>query len=451
MRNVALAGLIVVGACGDDGGGTLRDASVDSAPMDANPDLVQVALISATLSQDLDLLFVIDDSPSMLDKQTNLKNSFPVFLSAFGTAIPNVHIGVITTDMGALGDDDASPGPSIGSGPGMCAGAGKDGVLQTFGSSLVTSGKFIIDENGTKNYTGSISAAFASIASAGTNGCGFEQPLAAIRRAFENVANAGFVRASARLAIIVLSDEDDCSMAHSTILTSDPSMYGPLQSFRCTRYGVTCDVGGTTTDEMNALGAKSGCHSNESAAYFTDLGRYKTLLQGLKPNPRDVLFGAIVSPAASLVVEDRPPPGGGASVRALAHSCQYTGATGDEVADPAVRITQLAKEVARGAIVSVCNADLQPAMLGMGQEVNALLGVPCVGQTIGQPANCQVFDLPAAGGEIEIPACSPSSGAPCYTLVADPVVCPAAQHLKVQITRSLAAAADTYTSVRCTL
>jgi hypothetical protein len=451
MRNVALAGLIALGACGDDGGGTVRDASVDSVPMDANPNLVQVALIPGTVSQDVDLLFVIDDSPSMLDKQTNLKNSFPSFLSVFGAAMPNVHIGVITTDMGSLGADDASPGPGIGSGPGMCSGTGKDGALQTFGSSLVTSGKYIIDENGTKNYTGSITAAFASIASAGANGCGFEQPLAAIRRAFENVANAGFVRASARLAIIVLSDEDDCSMAHSTILTSDPTMYGPLQSFRCTRFGVTCDVGGTTTDAMNELGAKSACHSNDSAALFTDLPRYKALLQSIKPNPRDVLFGAIVSPATSLAVEDRTPPGGGAAVRAAAHSCQYTGSVGEEVADPAVRLTQLATETARGAVVSVCSPNLAPAMLEMGQQVNMLLGVPCIGQAIAQPTTCQVFDLLAAGGELEIPACSDGGGSPCFTLVADAVTCPAAQNLKVQITRAFPAAADTYTSVRCTL
>jgi hypothetical protein len=451
---MALVALCALGACGgDDDNGTPRDAAIDSVEPDATPgpNLTEVALIPATPSQDVDILFVIDDSPSMLDKQTNLKTAFPYFLDAFSAGLPNVHIGVITTDMGTKGADDASAGPGIGSGPGSCASTGKDGALQTFSSSLVT-GKFIIDENGTKNYTGDISDAFASIASAGAQGCGFEQPLGAIKRSFDNVANNGFIRAAARLAIIVLSDEDDCSMAHSTLISSDTATFGPLQSFRCTRFGVTCDVNGKSSDEMNVVGTKAVCHSNESATYMADLGRYKALLGGLKPDPRNVLFGAIVSSASSMEVELRTPPGGGNAINALAHSCSYIGASGQpEVADPAIRLVQLANEVPRGAVVSVCNQNLQPALLEMGQQINVMLGVPCIGQAIAQPAQCEVVDVLQGGAEQPIPACTDTSGSPCFTLVTDTAVCPAAQNLRVQISRPFPAASDTYTSVRCIL
>jgi hypothetical protein len=265
-----------------------------------------------------------------------------------------------------------------------------------------------------------------------------------------NVANAGFVRTSARLAIIVLSDEDDCSISHSTLFGSDTATLGPLQSFRCTRFGITCDTGGTTTDEMIQVGAKSSCHSNEAGTYVAELSRYKATLDGLKTDPRDVMFGAIISDGAGMLgVELRAPPGGGTAIPSLTHSCSYMGGTTIEVADPAVRLGQLAKTAARGAVVNICNADLGPAMKTMGQHVNALLGVPCISEAIAQPTECEVYDVLAVGGEQQIPACSDTSGAPCFSIVTDATTCPAAQNLKVQITRAFPAASDTYTSVRC--
>src|SRR5260221_13076794 len=92
------------------------------------------------------------------------------------------------------------------------------------------------------NYTGALSAAFSAIASAGAAGCGFEQHIEAAKRALNNnPANAGFLLPTAFLAIVIIADEDDCSMEHTTLLPSDTSQLGPLQSFRCTRYDL---VGG---------------------------------------------------------------------------------------------------------------------------------------------------------------------------------------------------------------
>src|SRR5215208_5480854 len=103
--------------------------------------------IPVTVNRNIDILFVVDDSPSMLDKQTNLKNNFPNFINVLNTiegGLPNVHIGVASSDMGTKGADDAAAGPGIGSGPGSCSGTGKGGVLQTNGSTAVT-GNFISD------------------------------------------------------------------------------------------------------------------------------------------------------------------------------------------------------------------------------------------------------------------------------------------------------------------
>src|SRR5262249_43653060 len=152
-----------------------------------------------------------------------------------------------------------------------------------------------------------------------------------------NMVNVGFLRPNANLAIIMLTDEDDCSMSHSTLLSSDTTL-GPLQSFRCTRFGVTCDGGGRTPDEMNLTDTKTGCHSNETSAYLKDIGSYATFFLGLKSNPNMIAFSAIAGPTTPVQVLLRTPPGGGAAIPALEHSCTYNGASGTEVADPAVRV-----------------------------------------------------------------------------------------------------------------
>src|SRR5262249_33679824 len=93
---------------------------------------VEAKDIPVNINRDLDLLFLIDDSPSMGDKQTNLANNFPRFidvLSSIPGGLPNVHIGVATSDLGTQGASDTNPsfGPTIGQlGMGGCAGIGKD-------------------------------------------------------------------------------------------------------------------------------------------------------------------------------------------------------------------------------------------------------------------------------------------------------------------------------------
>ena len=85
--------------------GSLLTGCPDRSLSEVNPiqDHVHQASIPVNLNRNLDLLFVVDDSPSMLDKQTNLKNNFPRFIEALQLALgglPDLHIGVVSTDMG---------------------------------------------------------------------------------------------------------------------------------------------------------------------------------------------------------------------------------------------------------------------------------------------------------------------------------------------------------------
>src|SRR5215831_1352380 len=60
--------------------------------------------IAGTINRDVDILFLIDDSSEMTLQQTNLINNFPTFMTTLQSApqgLPNLHIAVVSQDMGA--------------------------------------------------------------------------------------------------------------------------------------------------------------------------------------------------------------------------------------------------------------------------------------------------------------------------------------------------------------
>ena len=127
--------------------------------------------------------------------------------------LPNIHIGVISSDMGA-GD---------GSIAGCDATGGKNGVFQytprgtCTATNLAPGATYISDVDGVRNYTGHLEDVFTCIAALGESGCGFERQFAAITRALgadgqpPPPENQGFLRPDAYLAIVMITNEDDCS------------------------------------------------------------------------------------------------------------------------------------------------------------------------------------------------------------------------------------------------
>src|SRR5262249_14672551 len=131
--------------------------------------------------------------------------------------------------------------------------------------------------NGTvNNFSGQLSDVFGCIAQVGASGCGFEHQLAAVRAALGDPTmgppappgNAGFLREDALLAIIWITNEDDCS-APATSLLFDPNQnqitdpLGPLSSSRCTDFGILCNG---VRPPRTAAGPLSNCVSNDAAA-----------------------------------------------------------------------------------------------------------------------------------------------------------------------------------------
>lgn len=337
------------------------------------------------LNRDVDILFVVDDSGSMADKQQSLRDNFPNFINVLNTiqgGLPDVHIGVVSSDMGTKAEQDATPAPRIDPvGQGGCADSGDDGRLQV-GAAPVT-GTFISDIKQTdgsrvRNYTGDLATVFGQMASLGAGGCGFEQHLHSMRRALDNnPANAGFIRPDAFLAVIFLADEDDCSMAHTTLLGPDGGPLGPRQSFRCTRFGVKCDVGGANDTEMNAIGVKSQCKPDEASAHVESVTKYVNFLKGVKEDDNKIIVAGIMGNLDPFAVEMRTI--NNQSQPALAHSCTFNGPTGPQFADPPVRLQFFLDQFPnRSTATTICQADLSGGLQLIGELLKESIGNPCI-------------------------------------------------------------------------
>ena len=137
---------------------------------------------SSTVTRNVDLLFMIDDSGAMALSQTKMVDALPAFmatLQGLRGGMPNLHVAVVSSDMGG------AAGNSIPS----CAGTGKGGKFQSLPrgacttTNLQSGATFISDVDGVANYTGSLADVLRCIAPLGETGCDFEQPFAAITRA----------------------------------------------------------------------------------------------------------------------------------------------------------------------------------------------------------------------------------------------------------------------------
>lgn len=215
--------------------------------VDPKPITDQKKEVPVQINRDIDILFVIDNSGSMREEQDSLAGNFNRFINVLNNiegGLPNVHIGVVSTDVGA--------GPF---GIDKCSGDGDSGNLQAQpqGACNAPDDQFIVDlarEDGSRdtNYTGDLADVFSCIAQLGTGGCGFEQPLESMYRALNgNATNNGFLREDAFLAVIIISDEDDCSTENTQMFNTDASLdridsdLGFLSSFRCFEFGVQCE------------------------------------------------------------------------------------------------------------------------------------------------------------------------------------------------------------------
>src|SRR5436190_20313388 len=168
-------------------------------------------------TRNVDILFAIKNAGSTRSTDVNLLSNFPAFMTALATSpggLPSLHVAVITPDLGA--GDGSLTGCAIVGGDGARFQYAARGTCTSTG--LNAGATFIEYDQGFQNYAGNLADVFTCIADVGDVGCYLGQPLRAITRALgadgapPPVENQGFLRTDAFLLVVVVSDEDDCSV-----------------------------------------------------------------------------------------------------------------------------------------------------------------------------------------------------------------------------------------------
>lgn len=323
-----------------------------------------------------DILLVVDTSPAMAEEQAHLEDSLRRFgqvLEQSEGGVPDIHLGVISADLGAGGHD--------GNG---CTGEGDESLLQAaprLDGCSPPAGSFLYNTRFPvyqcprdqpdcyeRNHQGALGDAIACMGTLGAGGCAFPQPLEAMKRALSHPDNAGFLRREAYLAVVFLTASDDCSAADSALFDPDADL-GPLDAFRCTRHGVTCDGG-----KLDGTPRTYGACEPRTDSLLADPAAYVDFLKGLKDDPRMVVVAAAAGPGEPFTVVS-PKPG----QLALASSC-----TGDLAsATPSVRLQAFLDGFPdRSTSTALCAEDLSPALLPVVQLTARTLDDQCLSRTM---------------------------------------------------------------------
>lgn len=325
-----------------------------------------------------DILFVVDDSDSMREEQQNLADNFDAFISRLN-ASPfknDFQIGITTTSVdlqrrdpngNVLTTDFFLRGPNI-------RNPYPKGALISVDPAT---GAYL--PNGPKILTASsptLIQDFKNNVKVGIDGSGKEQGLLAAKLALtDRIAdgsNAGFLRPGARLAIVIVSDADDCS---------DPN------------HQVTLDQ-----TEL--------CYDANAKAAIAPVGDFVTFLRGpIGGEKRDVVVAAIagVDPVTKLpAVTCAGPEDKADRYKSFVDGFGSNGLI-DDICNPSFRGTldQIAGLIEPPESVNVEPAPSDPRMLSVrvsrsdGTKITCALAVP--GDP--NPAAADAVYVPAADGQ----------------------------------------------------
>jgi hypothetical protein len=436
---------------------------------------------SASLENKLDVLFMVDNSSSMAPLQAKLVTQFKSFMDPLkrvptpdgsGTALPNIHVAVVSSDTGP----GTLEGPKFG--PNWPGDQGKfqfqphapcttsplhtSPAQQTFLSASMN--------QTVTNFDGDISDAFGCIAALGDQGFGFEGQLKSVRWALDPLhtpdTNVGFLRDDATLAVVLITNEDDCSLPDDSDLTdpdqklvSDP--LGSFWSFRCNEFGHLCNINGTLQPPPRGPADHlQGCVSNETpSGRLTRVGDEVAFLKGLKRDPSRIVVAAITGLTTDYSIEMIKTDKDVEYHPNIKPSC---GVESGEHGDPAVRIMQWVNAFGdHGLAQSICEDNFQGALNTIANRIAISIGPQCVRGPLldSDPTTpeldpeCQVTDIYTDGQQHEhqtaLQACAVDPRPPCWSLV-DDAKCPGAKRLEV--TRAGGSVRDDlHTTISCSL
>lgn len=363
----------------------------------------------------VDLLFLIDDSGSMEVEQRRLADQIERLVTLLTTGdrdgdgaqdftpVADLQVAMVSSDMGTGGV--AAP---------TCNDAvdfGDDGIARTAGASgdatcapsYAPVQRYNVrdpDANPTR-----FAHDVACVARLGTSGCAFEHQLESVLKAVTpsgsairfhadtvgqgDRANVGFVREDSILAVVVLSDEDDCSAA-------DPELF------------------------REGAGPYDGYPPNQRCAFYDGalhpVARYVDGLRALRADqPERLLFAAIVGVPPDLVADPahvnydalladpRMQPRPLAGTNELEAVCRDPAGGTQSAAYPARRIVGVARGLGEAGVVqSICQSDYRPALDALVRKIASVIDAVCLPRALAPNSEgrvaCDVVEvLPTSG------------------------------------------------------
>lgn len=392
----------------------------------------------------VDIVALVDNSGSMQLEQTALTQRFPELIAELvdpaidpATGRPvhppveDLNIGVISSDMGtmgftvgtcsnsAIGDNGCflhQPSPSVG------------GCSASYPSFLSRN-----EANSATYSPTQMASDFTCIATLGTSGCGFEQQFKAMRAATTTntavgACNAGFLRTDSLIALIFVTDEEDCSVRpdHPEMFDQSRSDLGHL-NIRCFSHPTFVE------DIAEYVAAFRGLRPAEEQDKIV-LG----MIIGVPPDapqcigPGNELDGCLAVPAMMEQIDPAIPS-------QLIPSCN----TSMGLAFPPRRFVQVAQAFGGNAYVdSICKTDWSDAIRGITDKLVERLPSTCFPRDLSFDeatcdADCQVIETlntnracqsdptcincpPATVDDIHsLATCTDAGGNPCEPLKRD--------------------------------
>lgn len=395
-----------------------------------------VQQLSLDYAKDVDILFVIDNSASMAQAQVKLNQGIGALFERLELAGANYRIAFTTTDNGNPWCPAGATTPEAGN---FVLSSCKDRIddfvfnngeidardlacneqclllnedleilpTTTDLSDTAAPRRWLELSEGVSNLptTTDLVEAFRCFAPQGINGCGFESQLESMYLALIRSQNAdeqdyGFLRPDALLAIVLLTDEADCSYNKSWAeifeqdgnkeFWSDPAAAFPTSAV-CWNAGVTCSGDPSNYDGCEPIDKDvSGVEGvSDDAAVLYPLSRYIGLLEGMEVQKQELDADNELLVTVIAGVEGA---GEDWSVTyADTSDTDYQLAFGigpgctsadDQSAVPPVRMRALAEAMDPAGLYSICDADYSATLADLGDRITAQFGPVCYSKCV---------------------------------------------------------------------
>ncbi len=321
------------------------------APVGPNVGFGQEVEIGGPDVSRVDVLFVIDNSFSMQREQDNLAEQIPALVRDLAmppdrngdgdpdwNAAEELRIGIVTTDVG-MGSTTIEGSRCV---PGGDDGALRGGVYEWRAGD---------DPDTFAARVGS------TVEELGVRGCAFEQPLEAAARAVARAEETGFPRADGLFAVIVVTDEEDCSV------DDDDAFFGPMQPLE---YNVYCGRNQAQLTPVPELLERIRGDRDEEDFIFAAIAGVPV---GTPPN---------ADPASLLAREDMQFREDGARAPQPVAVCGSDSPDDFGEADPARRLVELSGLVSASVLTTICADDFGPAISLIGERIGASIPGVCL-------------------------------------------------------------------------